>query len=260
MLATSPCLTQDLSEYLQQFLGKTERELQPFIEDVLRVQQGHQPLSILRQQSDADEKRSHKPPTTPALEPTASKTKAIHQKKSPPRQKQPKRATKAKAPGKQPTSAVKPLKPTPTQQPPTTPLEVKEPPEAVYPETSTTREKSTFIRGTPAIICGCFGNLHKPLHNCLHCGRISCEREGYDFCAFCGYMVTPPGGYVCMVFVLMLSHELTFTIAKLAALPSNTKTSCSSTIERRHSVRSSLTITLTTITAIPTGLQMKNEL
>lgn len=35
--------------------------------------------------------------------------------------------------------------------------------------------------------CGCYGNKHKPLANCLHCGRISCEEEGIDdYCHFCG--------------------------------------------------------------------------
>jgi uncharacterized Zn finger protein (UPF0148 family) len=46
-------------------------------------------------------------------------------------------------------------------------------------------------KGTAAFECGCFGNYHKPISNCLSCGRISCEREGYDFCPFCGYLVEP---------------------------------------------------------------------
>lgn len=46
-------------------------------------------------------------------------------------------------------------------------------------------------KGTPTNKpCGCFGNIHKPLKNCLSCGRISCELEGInDFCHFCGYFV-----------------------------------------------------------------------
>jgi hypothetical protein len=28
--------------------------------------------------------------------------------------------------------------------------------------------------------------------NHYSCGRVSCEREGYDFCNFCGYQVQPP--------------------------------------------------------------------
>jgi Putative zinc finger motif, C2HC5-type len=44
-------------------------------------------------------------------------------------------------------------------------------------------------KGKASVVCGCFGTQHKALTNCLYCGRISCEREGYGFCAFCGYMV-----------------------------------------------------------------------
>lgn len=44
-------------------------------------------------------------------------------------------------------------------------------------------------RGKASRNCGCFGTLHKPLTNCLYCGRISCEMEGYDFCPFCGFLV-----------------------------------------------------------------------
>ena len=47
--------------------------------------------------------------------------------------------------------------------------------------------------GTPeSRVCGCYGTLHKPLTNCLSCGRISCTLEGYDYCHFCGYLVSPP--------------------------------------------------------------------
>jgi len=56
------------------------------------------------------------------------------------------------------------------------------------------------IRGTPRIVCGCFGMKHKPLTNCLRCGRIVCAREGQrddddddddccTFCAHCGYRI-----------------------------------------------------------------------
>ena len=44
-------------------------------------------------------------------------------------------------------------------------------------------------RGTASKSCGCFGTVHKPLTNCLHCGRIACETEGYDYCGFCGYLI-----------------------------------------------------------------------
>jgi len=55
------------------------------------------------------------------------------------------------------------------------------------------------IRGTPRIVCGCFGMKHKPLTNCLRCGRIVCAREGHHgdndddsdctYCAHCGYRI-----------------------------------------------------------------------
>lgn len=44
-------------------------------------------------------------------------------------------------------------------------------------------------RGKASVVCGCFGTVHKPLTNCLHCGRIACEIEGYGFCGFCGYLI-----------------------------------------------------------------------
>lgn len=46
------------------------------------------------------------------------------------------------------------------------------------------------LKGTPKKVCGCFGNRHPPLTNCLHCGRISCEIEGYDYCPFCNHLIT----------------------------------------------------------------------
>jgi predicted nucleic acid binding AN1-type Zn finger protein len=46
-------------------------------------------------------------------------------------------------------------------------------------------------KGKAKVECGCFGNKHKALANCLHCGRVSCQAEGYDFCPFCEYLVQP---------------------------------------------------------------------
>jgi hypothetical protein len=46
-------------------------------------------------------------------------------------------------------------------------------------------------RGTPrGGECGCYGNVHRALANCLACGRIVCEVEGAnDYCHFCGHYV-----------------------------------------------------------------------
>lgn len=46
-------------------------------------------------------------------------------------------------------------------------------------------------KGKPKKVCGCYGNKHEPLANCLHCGRISCEYEGYDYCPFCENLISP---------------------------------------------------------------------
>ena len=49
--------------------------------------------------------------------------------------------------------------------------------------------KINRAKGKAKIVCGCFGTKHKALTNCLICGRISCSKEGYDFCASCGWLV-----------------------------------------------------------------------
>ncbi|GFH58782.1 hypothetical protein CTEN210_15258 [Chaetoceros tenuissimus] len=43
--------------------------------------------------------------------------------------------------------------------------------------------------GKAKVVCGCFGNVHEALTNCLHCGRISCEKEGYDYCPYCSHLI-----------------------------------------------------------------------
>lgn len=61
--------------------------------------------------------------------------------------------------------------------------------------TSTTKQQKKppppkeLKKGKAKRICGCFGTKHKPLTNCLHCGRISCEVEGYDFCPYCHILI-----------------------------------------------------------------------
>jgi NACalpha-BTF3-like transcription factor len=48
------------------------------------------------------------------------------------------------------------------------------------------------LRGKATIVCGCFGTVHKPLTNCLYCGRISCKKEGYGYCPFCSNLIDVP--------------------------------------------------------------------
>ena len=64
-------------------------------------------------------------------------------------------------------------------------------------KTASTRTDDSEHKKKPAIPkkgkapydCGCFGSVHKALTNCLYCGRITCAKEGYNYCPFCGYMV-----------------------------------------------------------------------
>merc|ERR1711976_485759 len=43
--------------------------------------------------------------------------------------------------------------------------------------------------GKAKVVCGCFGNVHEALTNCIHCGRISCEKEGYYYCPYCSHLI-----------------------------------------------------------------------
>lgn len=38
-------------------------------------------------------------------------------------------------------------------------------------------------------VCGCLATRHKPVGNCLACGRIACEEEGEGTCCFCNTYV-----------------------------------------------------------------------
>jgi activating signal cointegrator 1 len=42
-----------------------------------------------------------------------------------------------------------------------------------------------------AFVCGCMGTTHKPVNNCLNCGRIVCQNESRDNCLACGQELIP---------------------------------------------------------------------
>ena len=76
------------------------------------------------------------------------------------------------------------------------------------------KSKSTPpTKGKAKYDCGCFGTLHRALTNCLYCGRITCEKEGYGFCPFCGYLVEevvpPSGGDQCVALVACIIFRAT---------------------------------------------------
>ncbi len=66
---------------------------------------------------------------------------------------------------------------------PPAPVLASEPPKEVKPSIA------PLQKGTAKYVCGCFGYVHKPIANCLVCGRIACEQEGLDFCPHCGYKI-----------------------------------------------------------------------
>jgi hypothetical protein len=73
-----------------------------------------------------------------------------------------------------------------TSQSATSKREQKQPTEK---DAAAKKQPSMKPKGRATMICGCFGNKHNPLTNCLHCGRISCEREGYGYCPFCENLI-----------------------------------------------------------------------
>lgn len=92
-----------------------------------------------------------------------------------------------KAIGNLKVSELKTTTTTTTKKPTTAPKQVE--PKKVPAATKPPPPPPSPKKGKAKIICGCFGTIHKPLTNCLHCGRISCEKEGYDYCPFCSFLI-----------------------------------------------------------------------
>jgi hypothetical protein len=127
------------------------------------------------------------------------------------KQQQPKKPTVVPA-AKKPAAAAAPVKkPQPVvNKPPPAAVATKQPVEKKK-VAAPPPKKSHPKKGKASHVCGCFGTVHKPLANCLYCGRVSCHKEGFDFCAFCGLMVekvdvdAPTGGYVLVRYASSLS-------------------------------------------------------
>jgi hypothetical protein len=176
---------QDLLDYLSQLLGTEGTEVKGFVDDVGRFQQGEALLlretvpAKLEVPSGARQLQENymdsKPPAVkqpPKKPPPAPKKQAAGGVKKQP-------ATKKIAQQKLPAILPNKTEPVAVQPPPPLAEKMEEQPIKKYHPP----------KGKASIVCGCFGTLHKPLTNCLYCGRISCEREGYDFCGFCGMFV-----------------------------------------------------------------------
>jgi Putative zinc finger motif, C2HC5-type len=181
------CYFQDLLDYLTQLLGSDRMEqLRAFVDDVGRVQRGES----LREEDTTSVVGMAE--TVPSRSQTATATPLVTLTTTlPPPRKTGATvpATKPSAPNKASTNNSKPSSSAKVvelqQQQQHTPLAVPVP----GPPTPSVQQKTPPPKGKAKFECGCFGSMHKALTNCLYCGRISCEREGYDYCPFCGYLV-----------------------------------------------------------------------
>jgi len=156
---------QDLLDYLTQLLGMDHLEAtRSFVRDVDRARRGES-ISSSGSNTATSPKQSatsndNAPRATKAPAGNAKSKKVATQLPSNKNQKNSVAASKqltSKKPPSQPAAAE--IKPVPPQ------------------------------KGKAKFDCGCFGSFHKALTNCLYCGRIACQREGYGFCPFCGYLV-----------------------------------------------------------------------
>jgi hypothetical protein len=214
----------DLLDYLEQLLGSRDDKVKAFVEDVGKFQQGLpiETLDFGGSENPSNEGAPQKPSQKPASENKKKSSLAIDTKQKTKNadamnatKQQP--ATKGHsaegnnsvaAKNDQPAAATATAKTLSNKN-----QNKKDNPNAKkkeQPVSSSKKETGLNVekeqpkkahgpppKGTAKRNCGCFGTLHKPLTNCLYCGRITCEEEGYDFCPFCGYLVEevmPPEG------------------------------------------------------------------
>jgi pyruvate/2-oxoglutarate dehydrogenase complex dihydrolipoamide acyltransferase (E2) component len=200
-----------LLDYLSQLLGQDGEAVKSFVENVEKFQRGEnlvqtnggsqqQPKLQLAPRQSQDSYTTGKAPVKAknAWQDNAKKQQGRGNKQQPKKPTVP-AAKKLAAPAAQVNKPPPVAKKTPpvavaTKQPVESKKKVaapKLPPKKSHPK-----------KGKASHVCGCFGTIHKPLANCLYCGRVSCYNEGFDFCAFCGLMVekvdveAPKEGYV----------------------------------------------------------------
>jgi chemotaxis protein histidine kinase CheA len=210
----------DLLDYLEQLLGSKDNDVKAFVQDIERFQKGLpiDEIDFGKGDSNEDPKIKNQPPATAPENKKAPPASTQSTQKVPPaagghaNKKQSAAAAKAananttkkeqsaaKLPNKNnnkkaaaAASAAASVEKAKEQK--------KQPEPPSGKQSAPENEKKKHApppKGKAKRNCGCFGNLHKPLANCLYCGRIACEEEGYDFCAFCGFLmeeVKPPEG------------------------------------------------------------------
>ena len=168
-------------------MGDESPAILEFVDNVGLCQQG-EPLTI---QPKAKPLPDSKPPpkikAPPA--PTAPTKQPVTKQQPASKQKDTLQARRNEKPGKSRVPPPKEKKnPPPIIQPASKAVASAPKPQPVMVEKKPV-QKTRPTRGKATLVCGCFGAIHASLTNCLLCGRISCTKEGYGFCAFCGFMV-----------------------------------------------------------------------
>jgi hypothetical protein len=204
---------EDLSEYLVQLLGGQSPEMLDFVGNMSRYRNGESISTSFKNDDDYDNQieLSDKAEILSSSQDTAAldsframaignnntKTPQKSAGRKNTKQKQgsksrvppPKNVNNRKSPPPQNSSAIEQAQNESSSSPNS---EAQNPPlqeQSKPPHTDGVVEKSHPSRGKAKVVCGCFGTKYKALTNCLYCGRIICEAEGYGFCPFCGFMV-----------------------------------------------------------------------
>mmetsp|Transcript_23048 Transcript_23048/g.26296 ORF Transcript_23048/g.26296 Transcript_23048/m.26296 type:complete len:323 (-) Transcript_23048:154-1122(-) len=206
--------SEDLQDYLSQLLGSDNDDVQTFVNDVGKYKGGESLVAINNSIDSGEEKkeeeekipimyRTHttkkrnnkaKQATTEGKKSNgASRKNKLNNTPKVIKNKETKPAVSAKSvtmnmETKAQSKTIKILKDPPPSKPKNTCIAIP-----------TTKKKEEIekiskpMKGQASYICGCFGTVHKALTNCLNCGRISCIKEGYDYCPFCGFLVDKIG-------------------------------------------------------------------
>ena len=207
----------DLLDYLSQLLGTSGQEVQEFVADLCRYQCGEELVHItVEDDGTAVSDDAGAPASSAANEQTkGSQTSWKEQLERDEKERktreekaenqvaalalEEKKLVKEQAEGEEAKinlSGRKKLCKTPSKPPTRVRAKKKSPAlssQAQSPSSEETKvdasASSLPLRGKAKVICGCFGTRHKSLTNCLHCGRIACQKEGYGYCPFCGYRI-----------------------------------------------------------------------
>jgi len=201
----------DLSEYMAQLLGDETPEMVDFVHSMSRYRRGESITTTAKNHDEDDQKASSKKAEIDAssrdnfaldsFRAMAIEANGKGSKKSLSRKSSKKnQGIKSRVPPpknvnsrKQPTSSANQSTLDRVENLTSSSVRVENP-AGQQQRNQQESEKSHPVRGKPKVVCGCFGTKYKALTNCLYCGRIICEAEGYDFCPFCGFMVEPPTG------------------------------------------------------------------